>query len=229
MKVAVIIPAAGVGKRFPGKIAKQFLEIHGKPLISWTVNRFLNLDSLSTGVLVVHKDEIEHTRQLFADDQNFKKKFEIIAGGDHRQDSVFNGLNQLPEDTDIVLVHDGVRPLVSQEIIMESIRVAAGNGACITAVPMKDTVKRVRENQVVETIPREQVWQVQTPQTFRYKILYQVHQQARQMKYYATDEAALLEWLGTPVSVIRGDYRNIKITTREDLIMIESLWHERQL
>ncbi len=227
MKVAVIIPAAGVGKRLPGKIAKQFLEIHGKPVISWTVNRFLNLESLSTGVLVVHKDEIEHTRQLFADDQNFKKKFSIIAGGDHRQDSVFNGLTQLSDDMDIVLVHDGVRPLISREIIMESIRVAVDNGACITAVPVKDTVKRVRENQVLETIPREQVWQVQTPQTFRYEILYQAHQQARQMKYYATDEAALLEWLGIPISVIRGDYRNIKITTREDLIIAESLWNER--
>ncbi len=229
MKVAVIIPAAGVGKRLPGKIAKQFLEIHGKPLIIWTVNRFLNLDSLSTGILVVHKDEVERTRQLFADDQNFKKKFNIIVGGDHRQDSVFNGLSQLSEDTDIVLVHDGVRPLISREIIMESIRVAAENGACITAVPVKDTVKRVRENQVLETIPREQVWQVQTPQTFSYEILYQAHQQAKQMNYYATDEAALLEWLGIPVSVIRGDYRNIKITTREDMIMAESLWNERQI
>ena len=229
MKVAVIIPAAGVGKRLPGKIAKQFLEIHGKPIICWTVNRFLSLDTLSAGILVVHQDEVERTRQLFAADQNFKKKFNIIVGGDHRQDSVFNGLSQLSEDTDIVLVHDGVRPLISREIIMESIRVAAENGACITAVPVKDTVKRVRENQVLETIPREQVWQVQTPQTFSYEIIYRAHQQARQLKYYATDEAALLEWLGIPVSVIRGDYRNIKITTREDMIMAESLWNERQL
>jgi 2-C-methyl-D-erythritol 4-phosphate cytidylyltransferase len=229
MKTAVIIPAAGVGKRLPGKIAKQFLEIHGKPVICWTVNRFLSLESISTGILVVHLNELERTRQLFADDQNFRKKFSIIVGGDHRQESVFNGLARLSDDTEIVLVHDGVRPLISQEIITESIRVAADRGACITAVPVKDTVKRVHENQVLETIPREQVWQVQTPQAFRYDILYQAHQQAKQMKYFATDEAALLEWLGIPVSVIRGDYRNVKITTREDMIIAESFWNERYI
>jgi 2-C-methyl-D-erythritol 4-phosphate cytidylyltransferase len=229
MKIAVIIPAAGVGKRLPGKIAKQFLEIHGKPIITWTVNKFLQLDIISKGVLVVQQDEMDRTRLLFNDDQKFKKKFELIAGGDHRQDSVFNGLSQLSDTMDLVLVHDGVRPLVSREIIMESIRVAADRGACIAAVPVKDTVKRVQENYVLETIPREQVWQVQTPQTFRYEILYQAHQQAKRMKYYASDEAALLEWLGIPIAVIRGEYRNLKITTREDMIIAEALWSERSV
>jgi 2-C-methyl-D-erythritol 4-phosphate cytidylyltransferase len=226
MKVAVIIPAAGAGKRLPGKIAKQYLEIHGKPIINWTVHRFLSMDIISRGILVVPQDEVDRTWQLFSNDQNFKKKFDVIIGGNHRQDSVFNGLAQLNDTMDLVLVHDGVRPLVSREIIMESIRVANESGACIVAVPVKDTVKRVQDNHVLETIPREQVWQVQTPQTFRYEILYHAHQQARQMKYYATDEAALLEWLGIPIAVIRGDYRNIKITTREDMIIAEALWAE---
>jgi 2-C-methyl-D-erythritol 4-phosphate cytidylyltransferase len=227
MKAAVIIPAAGVGKRLPGKIAKQFLEIHGKPILFWTVGKFLALEEITAGVLVVHEDEIGRTRELFGSDQNFKKKFEIVAGGAHRQDSVYNGLVRLKEDTDIVLVHDGVRPLVSKEIILESIRVAADSGACIAAVPVKDTVKKVKENRVLETIPREQVWQVQTPQTFRYDILYQAHQQAKQMNFHATDEAGILEWLGIPVMVIRGDYRNIKITTHDDIAIAESLWSNK--
>ena len=152
-----------------------------------------------------------------------------MIGGAHRQDSVFNGLSALSDKTEIVLVHDGVRPLVSPEIITECIRIASDRGACITAVPAKDTIKRVQDGWVQQTIPREQVWQVQTPQGFRYELLYQAHQQARQMNYYATDEAALLEWLGIPVAVIKGEYRNIKITTQEDLVIAKSLLEEKRV
>jgi len=229
MRTAVIIPAAGMGKRLPGKVSKQFLDLNGHPVISWTVNKFLNLDSISAGVLVVQKDELDNAGQVFNSVPNFKQKFKIVIGGAHRQDSVFNGLSALSDKTEIVLVHDGVRPLVSPEIITECIRIASDRGACITAVPAKDTIKRVQDGWVQQTIPREQVWQVQTPQGFRYELLYQAHQQARQMNYYATDEAALLEWLGIPVAVIKGEYRNIKITTQEDLVIAKSLLEEKRV
>lgn len=229
MKTAVIIPAAGIGKRLPGNVSKQFLEINGTPVVSWTIHKFLYLDSITSGVLVVQQDELDRARLLFDSDVNFKQKFKIVSGGDHRQDSVYNGILALSDKTELVLVHDGVRPLVSSGTISECIRMATDHGACITAVPVKDTIKRVKDGWVQQTIPRDQVWQVQTPQAFRYDLLYQAHQQAKRMKYYTTDEAALLEWLGIPVAVVQGDYRNIKITTHEDLVLAKLLLEEKKI
>jgi 2-C-methyl-D-erythritol 4-phosphate cytidylyltransferase len=153
-------------------------------------------------------------------------KGSIVTGGKERQDSVYNGLQSLADDTDIVLVHDGVRPLVTHKIIRESLRVAERDGACIAAVPVKDTIKRVQNNVVQKTLNRAELWQVQTPQTARYQWLMAAHSAARQQNYYTTDEAALLEWHGYPVSVINGDYNNIKITTPEDLAIARVIYQE---
>jgi 2-C-methyl-D-erythritol 4-phosphate cytidylyltransferase len=163
---------------------------------------------------------MERTAALLSNINGFKDKFKIVAGGPERQDSVYNGLMNLETDSQIVIVHDGVRPLVSRDTLLESIRVAQKAGACIAAVPVKDTLKRTQEHKIIETVSRSDLWHAQTPQTFQYSILLQAHKKAKAENFYATDEAALVEHLGHPVSIIKGDYKNIKITTVEDLEIV---------
>jgi len=217
MKISAIIPVAGEGKRFAGRVAKQFVEINGQPLLAYTLRTIISVQEIKEGVVVAARHEIEKTFQILEHLAGFKEKFKIVAGGKERQDSVYNGLITIDPNCDIVVVHDGVRPLVTAEILRASIKEASETGACVVAVPVKDTIKRVVANKVVETLAREQLWQAQTPQSFKYDILIKAHEQARKEKCYATDEAALVERAGYPVSVLRGDYSNIKITTLDDL------------
>ena len=223
MKVSAIIPVAGQGKRFRGTIPKQYLEIDGQSIVAITMQRILSIFDTIKGVVVVAKTEIERAASLLNTIEGFKDNFKIVIGGPERQDSVYNGLINLDSDTDIVIVHDGVRPLVSQHILKESIRVATKTGACIAAIPVKDTIKRTYDNKIIETVSRSNLWYAQTPQTFKYSILFQAHKLAKAEKFYATDESALVEHMGYPVSVIEGDCRNIKITTVEDLEMVHML------
>ena len=123
------------------------------------------------------------------------------------------------EDTEIIIVHDGVRPFIKSDIIRRSIETARQKGACIAAVPVKDTIKEVTGDRVIRTIPRDTLYQVQTPQTFKYEILVSAHRLAAEKNYYSTDESSLVEWAGYPVTVVNGSYENIKITTREDYFM----------
>jgi 2-C-methyl-D-erythritol 4-phosphate cytidylyltransferase len=223
MKISAIIPVAGEGKRFAGRVAKQFVKINGQPLLALTLRTIISVREIREGVVVATEHEIERTLQILGHLAGFKEKFKIVAGGKERQDSVYNGLITIDPNSDIVVVHDGVRPLVTAEIITASIKAASETGACVVAVPVKDTIKRVVDNKVVETLSREQLWQVQTPQAFKYQILIAAHQRARKEKWYATDEAALVERAGYPVSVIRGEYSNIKITTFDDLKIAQML------
>jgi 2-C-methyl-D-erythritol 4-phosphate cytidylyltransferase len=223
MKVSAIIPVAGQGKRFSSSIPKQYLEIDGQSIVAITIQKVLSISTNLKGVVVVAKTEIERTASLLSTIEGFKENFKIVIGGSERQDSVYNGLINLDADSDIVMVHDGVRPLVSREILVESIRVANETGACIAAVPVKDTLKRTQDQKIIETISRSNLWNAQTPQTFKYPILVQAHQKAKADNFYATDEAALVERMGYPVSIINGDYRNIKITTVEDFEMVHMI------
>lgn len=223
MKVSAIIPVAGQGKRFCSSIPKQYLEIDGQSIVAITIQKVLSISETLKGVVVVAETEMERTDSLLGKIKGFKEKFKIAVGGQERQDSVYNGLINLETDSEIVIVHDGVRPLVSQDILIESIQVAQKTGACIAAVPVKDTLKRTQDYKIIETVSRSGLWHAQTPQTFKYPILYQAHKKAKEDNFYATDEAALVERLGHAVSVIKGDYRNIKITTVEDFEMVKML------
>ncbi len=217
MIISAIIPVAGRGLRFGGPIPKQYLSLNDQPIISITLRKFVSLAAINHGVVVAAQEEIEKTRHLLSKIEGFSDKFRIVTGSNERQDSVYQGLKNVPSETDIVIVHDGVRPLVTTEMIHNSIQTAAEYGACVVAVPVKETIKRVVNRQVLETIPRKELWQIQTPQTFRYHILNDAHERAKKAKYYSTDESALVEWCGYPVRVVKGAYSNIKITTEEDL------------
>ena len=167
MVVSAIIPVAGQGKRFGGSVPKQYMDINGQPAIALTLQKFASLAEIDHGVVVIAKDEEENTRRILKHIKGFKNKFEIVTGGKKRQDSVYCGLQHISPDTDVVIVHDGVRPLVTSSIILESIKSAAKYGACVVAVPVKDTIKQVENDVVIKTIPRDQLWQVQTPQSFK--------------------------------------------------------------
>lgn len=226
MNICAIIPVAGRGERFASKLPKQYHEINGQPIIAITLQKFLSIEDISRGIVVAAPEEIDRIESILQVLDGFKERFQIIVGGEQRQDSVYNGLMSINSKIDIVIVHDGVRPLVSNKIIMESIRSAEKYGACITAVPVKDTIKRVQNNKVLTTLAREDLWQVQTPQTFQFNILKNAHEQAKLKNYYCTDEAGLVEWVGHPVHVITGDYNNIKVTTADDIKLIKGLYNE---
>jgi 2-C-methyl-D-erythritol 4-phosphate cytidylyltransferase len=217
MIVSAIIPVAGKGKRFGGNTPKQYLKVGNQTVIEITLKKFITLSEVNFGVIVVSEADKNTSEKLFDNIDGFEKKFKVVSGGAERQDSVYNGLVAVPPETDIVIVHDGVRPLVSSRLIRNSIKSAVKTGACIAALPVKDTIKRVKKETVLETIPREDLWHIQTPQTFNYKVLMDAHIRAKNADYYCTDESALVEWSGHPVSIIPGELQNIKITTTDDL------------
>lgn len=226
MKVAAIIPVAGSGKRFTSVIPKQFLEIAGRPVVAITLKHILAVRQINLVVVVCAKSARNQITRITNTIAGFPNRGMVVEGGKERQDSVYNGLKALSDDTDIVLVHDGVRPLISGKILANSIRVAGREGACVAAVRVKDTIKRVKDDLVVETLNRDELWQIQTPQTARYEWLMAAHNSALENNFYSTDEAALLEWKGFPVRVIPGDYNNIKITTHEDMEIARLLFKE---
>ena len=185
-----IIVAAGRGKRVNQRLPKQFLEIGDRPLVAYTIERFEGCPQIAEIVLVVPKDYLSFCQQEIVDRYGFRKVRRIVAGGEHRQDSVWNGLKALPPNTDLVIVHDGVRPFVSQEKINAGINLCADCKAVITAVPAKDTVKEVQELKVVGTVDRQRLYLVQTLQFFDYQLLMKAYQKANEEGKYYTDDSA---------------------------------------
>jgi 2-C-methyl-D-erythritol 4-phosphate cytidylyltransferase len=222
MKVSAIIPAAGLGLRMGSNIPKQFLLLDGKPILHHTLSVLDQCSVVDEIVLVVSEKEIGKGQQQI---QDFHPKVaKVIAGGKERQDSVYNGLQSLDSETDIVVVHDGVRPFVSADLIRETVEAARNFGAAITAIPVSDTIKKVNEEGLVErTIDRGGLWRVQTPQTFQFSLLKEAFAKALSDKFYGTDEGSLIEHLGRDVKVVPGSEFNIKITRSEDLILGERI------
>ena len=219
--VAAVVVAAGRGTRFRAGPRKQYVVLCGRPVLAHVMEVMARSGVVDRVVLVVPAGEEEHCRELFGG----PKVCAVVAGGDRRLDSVFHGLVALAPPPEIVVVHDGVRPLVREEHLAEVVRVAREAGAATLAVPVKDTIKVVDPSGcVVRTLPREELWQVQTPQAFRYEVLLAAHRLARRDGCDATDDAALVERTGQVVRVVRGDYSNIKITTEEDLLLAEMLF-----
>ena len=222
MKVCAIIPAGGQGTRMGGTVPKQFQALRGKPILHYTLRTFQESGLIDSLILVVPEKELENTRTDWLERPPVVKQ--VVVGGEKRQDSVFNGYQSAPADTDIVLVHDGVRPFLSKEMIMETIDIADKFGAAVTAIPIHDTIKQVDDNgKVLRTVKREGMWRIQTPQAFRYNLLGEAFQNAKRNSFYGTDEGALIEYLGQEVRVVDGYEWNIKITRPEDLIVGESL------
>jgi 2-C-methyl-D-erythritol 4-phosphate cytidylyltransferase len=220
-----LIPAAGMGKRMGASINKQYLQLDGLPIVARTISVFEQSPDIDAIYLVIPEAEIPYCREHVVEACGFRKVVEIVPGGKERQNSVMNGLHAMRPhlaDGDVVVIHDGVRPLITQELLRESIQVARTNDGALVAVPAKDTIKTVRDGIVLNTPDRETLWQAQTPQSFRFGIIFNAHHSAETEKFIGTDDASLVERCGGSVRVVRGDYRNIKITTPEDLVLAES-------
>jgi len=220
-----LIPAAGMGKRMGASINKQYLQLAGMPIVARTISVFENAPFIDGILLVTPADEIPYCREHVVEAHGFRKVLEIVPGGKERQNSVMNGLRALQgraTEHDVVLIHDGVRPLVGEGVLRESIDVARHWDGALVAVPAKDTIKTVRDGLVVATPARDTLWQAQTPQAFRYGVIFAAHLAAEQEGFMGTDDASLVERRGGAVRIVRGDYRNIKITTPEDIVLAEA-------
>ncbi|MCL0039430.1 2-C-methyl-D-erythritol 4-phosphate cytidylyltransferase [Nitrospinaceae bacterium] len=221
MKVGAIIPAAGRGKRIGALVPKQFLEIQGKPLLHHTLTVFASCKLIDYVVLVMSRTDVDEMGEDWLNRYEIVR--EVVVGGEQRQDSVYNGFNSLEEGTDIVVVHDGVRPFTTPQMIIATVEAAQQHGAAITAIPVSDTVKQAADGFVKQTVSRDGLWRVQTPQAFQCRLLQQAFKKAKKDSYYGTDEGSLVEYLGERVKIVPGSELNIKITRKEDLVLGESL------
>ncbi|MEQ8197290.1 MAG: 2-C-methyl-D-erythritol 4-phosphate cytidylyltransferase [Clostridiaceae bacterium] len=222
-KVAAVIVAGGKGKRMASAISKQFIQIKDKPILFYTLSRFLKNKNIDEVVLVLPEDEIDYCKINIIDKYNLNVQ-KVIPGGKERSDSVYNGLRALETDTDIVLIHDGARPLVSDIVINDGIRYAELYGAAACGVTPKDTVKVVdKDGFSCKTPDRSTLVAVQTPQSFNYGMILKAHECVRKEGIPVTDDTMVAELYGERVFLYQGDYRNIKITTPEDLIIAENL------
>ena len=221
MKVGAIIPAAGRGKRIGASVPKQFLEIQGKPLLHHTLTVFASCKLIDYVVLVMPRADVDEMGEDWLNKYEIVRK--VVVGGEQRQDSVYNGFSSLEEGTDIVVVHDGVRPFTTPQMIIATVEAAQQHGAAITAIPVSDTVKQAADGFVKQTVSRDGLWRVQTPQAFQYGLLKQAFKKAKKDSYYGTDEGSLVEYLGERVKIVPGSELNIKITRKEDLVLGESL------
>lgn len=223
MHVSAIIAAGGRGKRMNASISKQFLIIKGHPILYYTLSTFEIIDQIREIILVVGSADLQYAREEIVKRYRFKK-VKIVEGGAERQDSVYNGLRELSPQTDIVVIHDGVRPFITRSIIEKSIQAAREYKAIGVAVPVKDTIKVVGKGNIIENTPdRKTLWAMQTPQSFDYRLILEAHEKARREGFYGTDDTVLVERMGLPVRVIEGAYENIKITTPEDIVIAETL------
>ena len=220
MNIQMIIVAAGSGIRFGSKIPKALVLLRGKPLIAHSLTIFEQIPAINGIIVVGHNG---YLGRFEAVSRRFKKVRVVVAGGKARADSVKCGLAVLDADTDIVLVHDAARPLIDSAIIERLVKALGKNKAVIAAVPVKATVKKVDPKTlgVMETLRRDLLWEAQTPQGFHKDVLVKAH--ARKFKGEAFDDAMLVEWMGVKVKVVMGNYRNIKITTPEDMTMAKGL------
>jgi len=213
--ISVVIPASGAGTRFGANIPKQFLDLNGQQILQHTISIFQNIsivDEIAVAVPEGYGHEVEN--------YGFSKVKHIVDGGESRAHSVFTSLKKLHSDTKIVLIHDGVRPFVTEELIDAIIQATKTNGAAIACIPVTDTIKKANSSgKIIETLDRNQLWSVQTPQGFTYDIIMKAYKQAEKdgALGQTTDDSALVERLQIPVSIVPSSASNIKITTSEDL------------
>jgi len=223
--VYAVVAAAGRSTRMG--VDKQLLPLSGRPVLRHTLDVFERSGAVTGFVLVVPEERVDFFRRLVADEWRLNKLTAVVAGGGQRQESVRRGLLAVPAQAAVVLVHDGARPLVTVAEVAAVADAAARWGAASLAVPVKETVKEAdARGFVIRTPHREHLWLTQTPQGFSLQLLMRAHRDALEKGREATDDATLVEELGHPVRLVRGSYRNIKITTPEDLVVAEALMRE---
>jgi 2-C-methyl-D-erythritol 4-phosphate cytidylyltransferase len=221
--VGVVIPAAGQGTRYGGRTPKQFVSLKGKSVLQRTIEAFESISMIGQ-IIVVTSGRDRVKVQRIVTKARLRKVTCIVVGGTERQHSVMNGLLAFPRVPEVVLVHDGVRPMVSRNLILAVAREAARHRAAIAAVPVTDTIKiEGPKGFVARTLDRSKLWAAQTPQGFKYETLLRAHEQARKRGIIATDDASLVEMLGVRVRLVKGSPRNIKLTSKADHRRIE-MW-----
>ncbi|MDL1968418.1 MAG: 2-C-methyl-D-erythritol 4-phosphate cytidylyltransferase [Deltaproteobacteria bacterium] len=230
MMISAVIVAAGKGIRMDDNVRKQYLLLDDRPIISRTIEVFDECNIIDEIFLIVPEEDFVFCNENILNQQNFQKKVSLVPGGAKRQDSVYNGLLAIDNITDdsIVVIHDGVRPFIRSEQLTECITCATDHDACIFGIPAYDTLKRVNSSGFIEnTIERSTIWLAQTPQAFKYNLIKRAHENALRTGINGTDDAMLVEQLGIKVRVVRGSRCNVKITTREDLLLARAMVNKR--
>lgn len=225
-KVYAVILAAGRGLRMGGPRPKQYMKLAGRPILAHTLVTFDKAPSVDK-IIIVSMEE-EYIKEQILGCCQLTKPYDFVKGGKERQESVWNAISTI-KDGEIVVIHDGVRPLATVDVIEETIRAARQYGASAAGMPVKDTIKQVDDRDfAIHTPDRSKLWMIQTPQTFQLSLLLEAHQRARQDLYLGTDDSSLVERMGHPVKLIHGGYSNIKITTPEDLEYAEQYIKSRR-
>jgi 2-C-methyl-D-erythritol 4-phosphate cytidylyltransferase len=226
--VSAVIPAAGRGRRMGAKINKQFMKLKGAPVLYWTIRAFDRCDAVDEIVVVLHPDEKSTFQREIFSPYAFDHPIKMVPGGETRSASVYNGLKGVDPRCGVVLIHDGARPLIQNQLILDCIESAVRHQAAIAAVPAKNTIKTVKpipgepgELAVDQTLDRSTLYEIQTPQAFDYHLILKAYRWAFKHHIEATDDAALVENMGCPVAIVPGTYQNIKITTAEDLKVVD--------
>lgn len=223
-KVAAIIVAGGSGKRMGMNIKKQFIELDGKATLAHTIEVFNKCKIIDEIIVVVGKADKEKVRTEIVSRYDYRKVIQIVEGGKERQDSVYNGLMSVSDEVQYVMIHDGARPFISEEILEKAFIMTKERHATVVAVPVKDTIKVVNEALEVEGTPnRSTLWSIQTPQSFKKELLMEAYAYAKEEGLTVTDDSMLVEAYGKKVYIVEGDYNNIKITTPEDLVLGQAI------
>lgn len=227
---SAIILAAGKGRRMESNVNKVYIDLLGKKTIVRTLEPFQQSPLIDEIILVVGENDITYCGFEVIDKLVLAKVKEVVVGGVSRQESVYNGLMSVSEDAGLVLIHDGARPLVTEEILERSIQGALEYGAVTTGVRVKDTIKVVDNEGFVRSTPdRRTLWAIQTPQVFKRNIIFEAHKLGRESGIEATDDAMLVENLGHRLKIIEGSYENIKLTTPEDVIIARAIINDREV
>ena len=220
MKTDALIAAAGKGRRMGGKVKKQFISLKGMPLLLYTLKAFEEFQGIEHIHLVLDGGDFEYCRREIIQKFGIKKVVQLVPGGDRRQDSVWNGLMAMEGHCDMVIVHDGVRPFVSATMLKRLLAAMGDVQAVVTAIPARDTIKRVDgRGHVLDTPQRNTLFHIQTPQGFRYDVIREAYKRAMEEGIWGTDDAYFVERIGVQVKVIEGSPFNIKITTPEDIAL----------
>ena len=228
-RVVALVPAAGKGLRMGGAIPKQFLSLGGEPLVVHSLRVLQASPVIDQIIMAVPQADLEYCLNDLAIKFGFSKITTVVPGGRERQDSVRHALEHVQEETEIVVVHDAVRPFLTQQMLADVVEAARRVGGAIVALPMRDTVKQVgAEHRIERTVDRQPLWLAQTPQAFRRDRLLSVHRKAHAEGVHATDDAFLFEWAGHAVVVVEGSGENIKVTRPEDMIIGDAILASRK-
>lgn len=227
MKIQAVIPCAGVGERLGDPRGKPFVELKDKPLIVHTLEVFEQCSLIDKVIVIGHPDRLPDLEKL-VNEYELSKVRAVVPGGAERKDSVANGIKAVDEDTDFVVIHDGARPFVTPELIERMLESCDQQIGVVAALPVKPTIKRVdpKTHEIIETLKRSELWDIQTPQIFAKEVILRAYQQGAGLE--VTDDASLVEHPGFKVKVVEGDQQYIKITTPQDLVLAEQLMTLKQ-